>query len=433
MLEHIVDSEKPIDDGKIRRKMQVVNVAAFIASLGFGFTAFYQFQLGPDWRYLAWVNFGLGFAALLTMTLDRFGLEVKVAYFTVWLFLFLAHDISVGKNGEDHLVLLVGPPLLFYFLGAAYWRWITLITILSAALFIYISLVVPLHIPPGETIWDIVKQSYQDGFVRHPQDVIFIVLILGIVSALFFTSYSANAAIDRYEEALEKEFAVSERLINVLLPSRIAKRIKAHPDRLIAERIDDATILFSDLSGFSEFAAANGARATVKLLGSVFSAFDELVLSYKLEKIKTIGDSYMVAGGLDPSVKERQPDSVRMAALAIDMIATVERVSDKLHPKVSLRVGIHKGPVIAGVIGGDKPFFDVWGDTVNIASRMESSGEPGRVQISPEVRDEIAEHVDCDRREVINIKGYGEIQPYWLGKVHDEPAISRASEQFIKG
>ncbi|WP_216599167.1 MULTISPECIES: adenylate/guanylate cyclase domain-containing protein [unclassified Ruegeria] len=414
-----MDSEKHIDDKKIERKMRAVNVAAIIASIGFGFTAFYQFQLGPDWRYLAWVNLGLGFAALLTLMLDRFGLKVKVAYFTIWLFLFLAHDVSAGKNGEDHLVLLVGPPLLFYFLGAAYWRWITLVTILSATLFIYISLFVPLYVPPDETIWDVLSQPFRGGFERPPQDIIFIVLIIGIVAALYFTSYSANAAIERYEAALEKEFAVSERLINVLLPPRIARRIRAHPDKLIAERYDEATILFADLSGFSEFAVENGAKATVTLLDSVFSTFDELILKYKLEKIKTIGDCYMVAGGLDSSVKEAHPDSVRMASLAFDMIATVERISIDLHPRVALRVGIHKGSVIAGVIGGDRPFFDVWGDTVNVASRMESTGEPGRVQVTPEVRNEVAKYVECEQREVITIKGNGQIQPYWLVRFRD--------------
>ncbi len=409
--------------------MRVVNIAALIAFGGFIFTAFYQFRLGPDWQYLAYVNLGLGLAALLTIALNRFGLEVKVAYFTLWLFIFLAHDVSAGRNGEDHLVLLVGPPLLFYFLGSAYWRWITAVTLVSAVFFIYISLHIPMHISTGETVWDIAAHSIDDIISPQPEDVIFVVLIFGIVAALYFTSYSANAAIEQYEEALERELAISERLLNVLLPTRIIERIKADPDKLVAERFERATILFADLSGFSKYAAENGAGATVTLLDSVFSEFDRLVAHHHLEKIKTIGDSYMVAGGLDAADHDTQSDAVRMAALALEMADSVDQISRNLTPKVSLRVGIHEGPVIAGVIGGDRPFFDVWGDTVNVASRMESAGVPGRVQITTEFYDRIAQFVKCEQRGPIEIKGKGRVTSYWLLGFKEERGARASSGQ----
>ncbi len=415
MPRHVLEFGPTVDDMKTGRKMRVVNIAALIAAVGFGLTAIYQFQLGPDWRYLACVNLGLGVAVLLTLALDRFGLEIKVAYITVWLFVFLAHDLSWGKNGDDHLLLLVGPPLLFYFLGSAYWRWITAVTVFSAILFIYVSLFVPLHVPPGDTVWDLRHLPLDKGLTQRPQDVLFMVLIFGIVSALYFTSYSANVAVERYEEALEREFAVSEQLLDALLPHRIVERIKTHPGQLIADRYESATILFADLSGFSEFAADNGARATVSLLDQVFSEFDKLVAKHGLEKIKTIGDSYMVAGGLDPSAPDTDAHPVRMALLGLDMVAAVARVSENLDPKVSLRVGIHQGPVIAGVIGGDRPFFDVWGNTVNIASRMESNGEPGRVQITPQLAKTIKPHFQCKERGPVWVKGKGLITPCWLG------------------
>jgi len=414
LIRQVSEIDQGPDGLKTKRKMRVVNIAALIASVGFAFTAILQFQLGPDWRYLAFANLGLGLAALFTLALDRFGLEIKVAYFTLWLFIFLVHDVTGGKNGEDHLVLLVGPPLLFYFLGTTYWRWITAITLVSAALYVFISLYVPAHVTSDTSFVETVILPLRDNWRLQPEDLIFVVLIFGIVAALYFTSYSANAAVEQYETALEQEIALSDRLIRILLPVRIIERLKADPEKMVAERCEKATILFADLSGFSEYSAANGARATVSLLDAIFSEFDHLVADRQLEKIKTIGDSYMVAGGLDTSSEHTESLSFQVATLALDMIATVDRLSQGLTPKISLRVGIHTGPVIAGVIGGDRPFFDVWGDTVNVASRMESTGEPGRVQISPEFHNEIAKLMECEERETFEIKGIGPIKPFWL-------------------
>jgi adenylate cyclase/guanylate cyclase len=173
---------------------------------------------------------------------------------------------------------------------------------------------------------------------------------------------------------------------------------------LIAEHIDDASVLFVDLVGFTPFSAGRPAGEVVGFLNEVFSQFDRLVEEHGLEKIKTNGDAYMVAG----NVLGQEPDHLqRMARLALALMAT----GDRSH--LNLRVGLHSGPVVAGVIGTKKYLFDLWGETVNLASRLESHGEPGRIQVSEAVAKRL-QGFDVQPRGSVSVKGVGDVETWWL-------------------
>ncbi|MEM8603154.1 MAG: adenylate/guanylate cyclase domain-containing protein, partial [Cyanobacteria bacterium P01_H01_bin.121] len=181
------------------------------------------------------------------------------------------------------------------------------------------------------------------------------------------------------EVALREEQAKAERLLLNILPEPIAAELKHNP-RAIAERFSDVTVLFADLVNFTQLASEIAALDLVNLLNQIFSAFDQLAEECGLEKIKTIGDAYMVVGG----VPTARPDhAAAVAAMALAMQTTIQRINHDLGHPFELRIGINTGPVVAGVIGTKKFSYDLWGDAVNLASRMESHGIPGKIQVSP--------------------------------------------------
>ena len=206
----------------------------------------------------------------------------------------------------------------------------------------------------------------------------------------------------------DREHARSERLLLNVLPSPIAGRLKQH-EGVIADRFPEATVLFADIANFTPLAAALSPEDVVKLLDDVFTTFDELVENAGLEKIKTIGDAYMVAGGI-PNPREDHCEAIADIALAM-LRACDERQTDAT--RLRLRVGIATGPVVAGVIGRRKFIYDLWGDTVNTASRMESQGLPGSIQVTAQVHDRLCDGYRFEPRGSINVKGKGPT-PTWL-------------------
>ncbi|WP_445245954.1 adenylate/guanylate cyclase domain-containing protein, partial [Microcoleus sp. OTE_8_concoct_300] len=182
----------------------------------------------------------------------------------------------------------------------------------------------------------------------------------------------------KIESELRKERNKTEILLLNLLPEPIADRLKDEPG-VIADKFEKATILFADLVNFTQISTTMSATKLVYLLNEIFSSFDELTEKHGLEKIKTIGDAYMVAGGI-PIVR---PDHAEASAeMALDMLVAIEKLNVKLEATFDLRIGINSGPVVAGVIGTKKFIYDLWGNAVNTASRMESHGVPGRIQVS---------------------------------------------------
>jgi len=218
----------------------------------------------------------------------------------------------------------------------------------------------------------------------------------------------------RAEEALKAEKEKSEQLLRNILPSSIAEQLKTGATT-IADAYGDASVLFADIVGFTNLARYKRPQEVVALLNAIFSQFDTLVETYGLEKIKTIGDEYMVVGGL-PIPQKGHLRSIALLGLA--MLDTIGQYKNEENTPLSLRVGIHCGPVVAGVIGTKKFAYDLWGDTVNLASRMESQGVAGKIQVTETVYHQLKQEPEFafTYRGEISIKGHGTMATYWLSK-----------------
>ena len=202
----------------------------------------------------------------------------------------------------------------------------------------------------------------------------------------------------------------NERLLLNVLPASIANKLKQQVG-IIADRFDDASVLFADIVAFTPLSARLSPTELVESLNRVFSGFDELADHHNLEKIKTIGDSYMVAGGL---IEQNADHLAAMATMALAMHENVRKL-DSEFGNLSLRIGLHVGSVIAGVIGIRKFIYDVWGDTVNTASRLESHGAPGRTHVSEMVFERLQGRFALEARGTIELKGRGPMNTYFLG------------------
>lgn len=213
-----------------------------------------------------------------------------------------------------------------------------------------------------------------------------------------------------YLSQIQAEREKSERLLLNILPAPIAERLKGG-EQPIADYFDEVTILFADMVGFTEIAGRTPPTELVNMLSRVFSTFDLLVEKYGLEKIKTIGDAYMAAGGL-PTPRPDHAEAI--ADLALDMQAAVAAMRDDFIPPLRIRIGIHSGPVVAGVIGDKKFAYDLWGDTVNVASRMESQGDPQSIQLSEATVRLLGPRYLLQEKGVVSIKGKGEMTTYFL-------------------
>ena len=239
----------------------------------------------------------------------------------------------------------------------------------------------------------------------------FFVANIAFVSIVMFAllQYSLGQR-DTNLALLRTEQAKSERLLLNILPAPIAGRLK-NDEKVIADRFAQASILFADMVGFTPLTARMDAQAMVDLLNEVFSRFDDFVEKYDLEKIRTIGDSYMVASG----VPIPRPDHAQaLARMALDIQAYIEHDPHCAQSNVRFRIGISSGPVVAGVIGRRKFIYDVWGDTVNTASRMESHGLPGRIHISPPTYQLLKDEFDCTARGTVMVKGKGAMDTWFL-------------------
>jgi adenylate cyclase len=210
--------------------------------------------------------------------------------------------------------------------------------------------------------------------------------------------------------ALRSEQAKAENLLLNILPRSIADQLKAqaHP---IADQFSSASILFADVVDFTPLAERLPPAEVVGILDHLFSHFDTLAEQYGVEKIKTIGDCYMVAAGVP---RPRPDHAPALALMALDMVEAMRSSDDIGHLGLELRVGINSGPVVAGVIGRKRFLYDLWGDAVNTASRMESHGTPGRIQISRATHELLADEFECEPRGQIPVKGKGDVETWYL-------------------
>jgi class 3 adenylate cyclase len=230
-----------------------------------------------------------------------------------------------------------------------------------------------------------------------------------------------QAKVEEAHRLLTAEQARSERLLLNILPSPIAERLK-QSDQPIADGFADVTVMFADIVNFTQVAAHMSPNQVFSMLNRIFSAFDELAEQYGLEKIKTIGDAYMVAGGLNQSHTDY---SAAIADMAIAMRDLLQRDFAVNSAHLEIRIGIGTGPVVAGVVGKKKFIYDVWGDTVNIASRITSEGVPGMIQVDATTYHRLADDFGFHEPQTLYLKGKGNMTVYRLiGRKRDD-ALSR--------
>ena len=236
-------------------------------------------------------------------------------------------------------------------------------------------------------------------------------LNITIGGAIVFTLLAVFASERRAAlAALRVEQVKAENLLLNILPRSIAERLKAE-DRPIADQFDSASILFADVVDFTPWSERLPPSEVVGYLDRLFTHFDTLAERHGLEKIKTIGDCYMAAAG----VPTPRPDHARVLALmALDMLEAMHSTDELGHLGLELRAGINSGPVVAGVIGRKRFLYDLWGDAVNTASRMESYGAPGRIQITRPTYELLRDEFECEPRGTITVKGKGEIEAWYL-------------------
>jgi adenylate cyclase len=291
-----------------------------------------------------------------------------------WTLVFLTQSTLIPVNWPLHLVSQLG--VLIYFFG--------------------VNTVLDLR-PQGAPLWDARQDLY-----------------------LFWFCCICNVSVYLYEQLQKSEFKArlqleaeqekSERLLLNILPEAIAQKLK-QDQRTIADSFAEATVLFADIVGFTQLSADVPPQEVVNLLNRIFSAFDQLVEHHGLEKIKTIGDAYMVVGGLPI---ERVDHVEAIANLALDMQHVMIQFKTHDNQPLQIRIGINSGPVIAGVIGRKKFIYDLWGNAVNIASRMESQGLAGCIQVTPIVYERLGDRYQFQDRGVVDIKGKGRMNTYLL-------------------
>ena len=214
----------------------------------------------------------------------------------------------------------------------------------------------------------------------------------------------------KYQEQIKIEQEKSDKLLLNILPKSIAERLK-NGESLIADDFEASTVLFADLAGFTKLSSTISATDVVMQLNSIFSLFDGLLIKYSLEKIKTIGDCYMLAGGVPKPLSSHADSVVKMA---LDMLDIIEQINTKTNQSLKIRIGINSGPVSAGVIGKEKFIYDLWGDTVNVASRMESFGSNDKIHISKSTYSQLKDNYSFTKRDLIEIPGKGKMQTYFL-------------------
>ncbi len=212
------------------------------------------------------------------------------------------------------------------------------------------------------------------------------------------------------QEALRYQQEQTENLLLNILPEPIVQQLKLHPST-IAESFEEVTVLFADLVDFTKFSARRSAKELVEFLNVIFSKFDQLAELHGLEKIKTIGDAYMVVAGL-PTPRKDHADAI--AQMALDMQQAILKVNAEMGEAFRLRIGINSGPVVAGVIGLKKFSYDLWGDTVNTASRMESQGIPGAIQVTASTYERLRDKYLFEKQGLIRVKGKGKMITYLL-------------------
>ena len=389
----------------VRRRLRIMNVAAYlIAGITLVFTLgqILDFQI---WKPAIFINLALIAVALSVPFLHRFhelagALSVVVAE-GIGLFVL---TYLLGRESGLHLQYFAAIGAYFVILGLA--RLKLILALITGGFILQI------------TAWALFTQDRAPLTVQpYELDQLYITAVVSTVLVVSVVVYYAF----RLAEVAQEE---TDRLLHNILPTPIVERLKRTPGSIIADEFAHASVLFADLKGFVTLAKRLGPARTVELLNILVSAFDELAQVWRVEKIKTIGDAYMVAAGVpEPTVDHAE----RIAGMALAMLAALETVSRQQEVELSLRIGIASGPIMAGVIGAKRLTYDVWGDTVNLASRLEGQCAANRVLVSRRTKADLEHRFVLERCGPLEIKGFGLEEAWYLVDRRQEHTPTQAA------
>lgn len=378
---------------EVRIRLAIINVMALlIAVTSMTYVATYaSFGIAKYWPLIA-VNLALLAVALIAPLAHR--INDCAAMIVIWaaeyaaLFFFVR---ELGHNSGIQLNYIIGAAVAFAICGLGYIR-LAVAAVLSG---------LALHL----AAWFL----YPPESARIEADV---GLLANLYVSSAVTTFGIVALVVAYALIkADRARAEADRLLANILPEPVIERLKQDPATRIADAVPDASVLFSDLVGFTALSQELGAARTVEILDGLVTEFDRLAAEHGVEKIKTIGDGYMAVAG----VSRRQADHCqRLARLALALPKVVARLSEAHDVDLRIRIGIASGPVMAGVIGADKFSYDVWGETVNYAARLESHSLPGEIQVSAEVRDALNGGFLMTERGPVSIKGVGTRETWFL-------------------
>ena len=256
------------------------------------------------------------------------------------------------------------------------------------------------------------------AYILYALSIIIIIVLIVVWRNIIHAKekYRLEKLVEMRTNQLVMQKEQTENLVKKLLPHNAVEALR-NTGNAKSEKYDMVTVLFSDIQGFTKIAATTNPEELIKYLNELFVSFDNIISKYNIEKIKTIGDAYMCAGGM-PNRDAINPVEVVLAGM--EMQRALDDLNKNHDLKMKMRVGIHTGPVVAGIVGAQKIEYDIWGDTVNIASRMESHGEVGRVNISEETYRHIKEFFNCENRGLMNVKNKGEMEMYFVNGILEE-------------
>ena len=388
--------------------MRTGAILALILMAGFGFLDIYML---PETKYTAWtIRYTISTPCVLAILFYSYSRSFKSRYtpFIMLTLLIVAYSILAmiyfSKETEPgHSYYYAGMMICIFYVGLfGELQFKNAFFVISLIFIGYVSVAV-------------FKQNMLRGFFDNPLfglllNNIFFLLSSGVLSliATYLIAKSRRTAFLQHK-IIVQEKENSENLLHNILPVPIADRLKKNP-KIIADKYDLVTVMFADIVGFTKLSMSPTPHNLVEFLNQIFSQFDMLTEKYGVEKIKTIGDAYMVAGGVPERVEGHLE---RIACMSLEMVESLHS-NEIMSSDVEVRIGIHAGPVVAGVIGTHKFAYDLWGDTVNIASRMESHGVPGKINVSESVRERLYLEFDFEKRELMKVKGKGEMQTYFL-------------------
>lgn len=380
-------------DRDTRRRLSIVNLAGFLSalsSLSFALNfAMYNFAA------LKWLVAGNILSALLTATAPywhRFNAVAAAWVMTVTVAITLFFFVSeLGRDSGVQLNYIGSVAIAFVIFGLGH-LWI----VASVAAFCIVAHIACVFL-------------FETGRVQWALDEAFIAQLY-ILSATTIMIILALIVWYAFRIAAEAE-ARSERLLNNVLPAVIADQLIENPNDPIADGFDEATVLFADIVGFTTMSGELDAAEMVFILNELFSGFDAVGTELKTEKIKTIGDAYMAASGI-PLPSESHAEQI--LKLAIGILDVAKEISQKHNHHIKMRVGIATGPITAGVIGKAKFAYDVWSPTVNLAARLEASGQAGRIHVSQATYRALKDRYEFEKAPAADLKGFGTVSSWYL-------------------